>query len=260
MPTLGGRLARVTDLESEERRAGSSIVDALFDQARPLLMRQEHQHESRPVEGGRWPISVVLFPDESMAASMEQLMDEVVQIAGGRHFHTGLAGSAHFTVRALEHYRDCVPPNDLLVERYRAAMNAAALRCGPIGFHVTGLTLTPGGVMACARPTDGAAAQFKNALASGLGPDGWREANFGRDIWYSMLLHFADDISDPQRLVNWVAQRRDLDIGIAHCDTVHLVRFRYTARGGRTLMRPEVLGEAQLVDRSSDSETAPQAT
>ncbi len=114
--------------------------------------------------------------------------------------------------------------------------------------------------MACATPSDGAATQFKNALASELGQDGWREAHFGRDIWYSMLLHFADDVSDPQQLVNWVAQRRDLDIGLAHCDAVHLVRFRYTAREGRTLMQPEILGQAPLVDRPSDSQTAPHAT
>jgi hypothetical protein len=181
-----------------------------------------------------------------MAASLEQLMDELVQMAGARHFHTALAGSAHFTVRALEYYRESIPPGDPLVQRYRSALDAAACRCAPIAFRVTGLTLTPAGVMACARPTDGAAAQFQQALATVLGADGWREADFRRDIWYSMLLHFADDISDAPRLVDWVAQRRNLDVGLADCDTAHLVRFRYAARGGRALMRPEVLGQAVL--------------
>lgn len=246
MRVMGGMLTRVTDLDSQEH-ADSSTFDALFHEARPLLMRQEHRREVRPVEGGgRWPISVVLFPDESMAATLEQLMDEVAQMAGTGHFRTGLAGSAHLTVRALEYYRESIPPADPSVQRYRSAMDAAARRCVPIAFRVTGLTLTPAGVMACARPTDGSAAQFQQALATGLGADGWREANFRRDIWYSMLLHFGGDIANAPRLVDWVAKRRNLDVGLARCDKSHLVRFRYVARDGRVLMRPEVLGHAVL--------------
>ncbi|MGI8880127.1 MAG: hypothetical protein ACR2KJ_06370 [Jatrophihabitans sp.] len=236
-----------------------SKFDGLFRQARPLLLSQTHQRDVPPVEGGRWPVSVVLFPDRAMTAALERVMHEAVRMAGQRHFHTGLAGSAHFTVRALEKYRDAIGPDDVPVERYCAALRAAAARSHPIGLRVVGLTLASNGVIACAIPTDTAAGQFATTLASELGPDSWREADFHRDIWYSTVVHFADDIARPQQLVDWVADRRDLDLGITITNTVHLVRFRHDAWDGRPLMRPEPLGEATLAGSTRWSPPAQQA-
>jgi hypothetical protein len=85
-----------------------------------------------------------------------------------------------------------------------------------------------------------------DTLAQELGPAGWREAGFRRDIWYSTLVHFAGDIDRPEELVRWVEHRRDLDLGVTRTNMASLVRFRHDALGERALMRPELLGEAAL--------------
>jgi len=181
-----------------------------------------------------------------MAMALNQVMDEALQLAGPGHFRTGLAGSSHFTVRALEYYRDDVGADDADVVRYRRAMQLAAHRCGPIALNVTGLTLTLGTVMAAAEPVDDQADRFMDALKDELGQDAWHEAGSRRDIWYLNLLHFANDIAYPDRLAEWVKQRRHLDLGVTHADRAHLVRFRYEDVNGRPFMRPEILGEAVL--------------
>jgi hypothetical protein len=126
-----------------------SLFDRLFLQAEPAVLNQEHTRETPPVNGGHWPVSVVLFPKSTMALAPHQVMGEALQLAGPGHFHTGLAGSSHFTVRALDYYRDNVGPGDAEVMRYRRAMQIAASRCGPVVLNVTGLTLALGSVMPC---------------------------------------------------------------------------------------------------------------
>lgn len=220
--------------------------DKLFLQAVPAVLNQQHKRETPPVNGGRWPVSVVLFPEATMAMVLNQVMDEALQLAGSGHFHTGLAGSLHFTVRALEYYRDDVGPDDADVVRYRRAMQLAASRCSPVALHVTGLTLTLGSVMAAAKPVDEEADRFMDALKEELGQDAWLEADVRRDIWYLNVLHFANDIAYPVRLVEWVKERRHLDLGVTRADRAHLVRFRYDDINGRPFMRPEIFGEALL--------------
>lgn len=41
----------------------SAPFDRLYSRAVPLLLRGEQLREEPPVEGGRWPVSVVLPPD-----------------------------------------------------------------------------------------------------------------------------------------------------------------------------------------------------
>jgi hypothetical protein len=176
-----------------------------------------------------------------MAMKLNQVMDGALQLAGPGHFYTGLSGSSHFTVRALEYYRDDVAPDDEDTVRYRRAMQLAAHRCGPVALHVTGLTLT-----LAATPVDEQEDRFMDALKEELGQDAWHEADFRRDIWYLNLLHFANDIAHPDRLVEWVQERRHLDLGVTHADWAHLVRFRYDDTNSRPYMRPEILGEAAL--------------
>lgn len=117
-------------------------------------------------------------------------------------------------MRALEYYRDDVGPDDAQVMRYRRAVQIAASRCGPVALNVTGLTLALGTVMAAAKPVNEEADRFMEALREELGQDAWFEADFRRDIWYLNLLHFAKDIACPDRLVEWVKQRRDLHFGV----------------------------------------------
>jgi hypothetical protein len=84
--------------------------------------------------------------------------------------------------------------------------------------------------MACAYPTDDAADRFADRLKRELGDDGWFEATFHRDIWYATLVHFTADLSDPAGLVEWVAERRQLDLGIAILKKAELIAFQYTGR------------------------------
>ena len=218
--------------------------DELFEEAVPRLLAGTHQRDVPPVEGGRWPVSVVLLPDDGLAGRLHALTLEAAAVAGPGHWHTGAADASHFTVRALEGYRSGVGCDDPLVQRCSRAMQRAAARCGPVTVEVTGLTLTPASVMATAETRDGW--RFMEVLAQELGEDGWFEAGFVRNIWYLNLLHFTSDLPAPAALVDWVAARRVLDLGRTTCPTAYLVRFDHDAGGPFAAMRPAVLAQAAL--------------
>lgn len=170
-------------------------------------------------------------------AFLDDLTAEAAELAGPGHWQTGQLGSAHFTVRALEGYRAEVPPDDPAVPRYLSAMQRAG--SGPFRMRVTGLTLTAGSVMASAEAVDSAADEFMDRLNEELGPDGWYERPHGRrDIWYSNLLHFTGDIPEPTKLIEWVAERRTLELDELVVPAAQLVRFRL-AGGDRPHMHPE---------------------
>lgn len=190
----------------------SDTFDRLFRESRSAVLVGRHQCETAPVEGGpRFGLSVVLRPDDETAQRLQAVGAEAQTAAGGGHWPSGDADLVHFTVRTLETYRAAVPKDDVAVRRYVAALRRAG--CGPIRLRLAGLTLTSGGVMACAWPTDDAANGFAWALADELGADGWFEAGVRRDIWYAMVLHFGGPIRSPRRLVDWVTARRRLDLG-----------------------------------------------
>ena len=190
-------------------------------------------------------MSVVLRPDHPCATRLEQALCEISSLVGPGHFRTGIAGSAHFTVRALEPYREAAAADDEAVRRYAQAMGRAARTVKRIELDLVGLTLTRGSVMACAYPVDVAANTFMDVLADELGDDAWFEAGFGRDIWYANILHFAADIAAPAELVDWVEQRRSLDLGRTLMNASELVRFRYENGPCGQLMRPEVLASVR---------------
>jgi hypothetical protein len=219
-----------------------TTFDRLFTESAPLIRQRLHQRESPPVDGGRWPVSVVLRPDQVAARRLEQTMTEAEMYAGPGHFRTGAADSVHFTVRALELYRESV--DDRAVRRYAAALRRAVRDLGPVGLDLVGLTLAAGSVMVCAHPVDQNAANLMRRLSEELGDDAWREAGLDRRIWYATLLHFATDILEPSGLVEWVAQRRELNLGRTVMDSAELVRFRYEDGPAGRLMRPEVLATA----------------
>jgi hypothetical protein len=98
-----------------------------------------------------------------------------------------------------------------------------------VRLRLSGLTLTPSGIMVCAYPADRAAGDFAARLAAALGPDGWFEEHYDRNIWYATVLHFAAAIEDRAALVRWVADRRDLPLGEARFDAADLVRFEHRA-------------------------------
>jgi len=110
--------------------SGTVTFDRLFAQAVPLIRRGMHQRETPPVDGGRWPVSIVLRPDHPSATGLDTLMTEVEVYAGPGHFRTGIAGSVHFTVRVLERYRTAAGEQDAAVGRYADAMARGADQLG----------------------------------------------------------------------------------------------------------------------------------
>ncbi|WP_350280723.1 hypothetical protein [Kribbella sp. HUAS MG21] len=213
--------------------------DDLFAAAVPRIANGTHQRDELPREGGRWPISVVLrpAPDSTLAPTLDALTQEAADLAGPDHWQTGHLGAAHLTVRALEPRREHIPPADPAVARYQSALRRATARSTwPLSFRITGLTLTPGTVMACAEPLDASADAFSDHLATELGPDTWFEPE-PRDIWYLNLLHFTTAIDRPALLVDWVTARRSTPIGTTTITAPDLVRSDHHP-GPRPHMRP----------------------
>ncbi|WP_344221055.1 hypothetical protein [Kribbella sancticallisti] len=225
--------------------------DQLFESAVPLISSGDHQRDAPPVEGGRWPVSVVLRPPAGgdLSRRLDEVTREAAALAGPGHWQTGQIGSAHLTVRALETYRSVVDPSEPVIRRYQSALKRAAVLAGPARVQVTGLTLTPGTVMASAVPLDAQADLLLDQFATELGPDGWYEQAERRDIWYVNLLHFTTDIPAPEDLIAWVKAYRSVSLGEVTIDTVELVRFHHDP-GERPYMRPDVLASVPLTASS----------
>lgn len=181
-------------------------------------------------EGGRYGTSVVFLPAQADAQRLSAVAEVLLAVAGPIHWPTGSAETVHFTVRALEPFRADIPADDPLMRRGAAALERAASRSGPVRLRLRGMVLTSGGVMACAYPVDDGPQRFAASLADALGDDGWFERNFDRSIWYTTLLHFAGEVSDPGALVEWVRSRNQLDLGEVLFDQAHLLRWRFNGR------------------------------
>jgi hypothetical protein len=208
------------------------LFDRLFERGRDAVLRSEHARDTPPADGDeRWGISVVFRPDPEVAAALDAAAGEAMAYCGPGHWPTGAVVASHFTVRSLEGYRDPVPDGDAAVARYAAAVaRAAARRPGPVRLAMTGVTLTPTSVMCSAEPVDAAAGELATALGEELGPDGWHEADFNRDIWYANLVHFTGPIADPEGLVGWAADRRRRGFGETKITEIELMRWAYDGR------------------------------
>lgn len=213
--------------------------DRLFAQGRQALLTRTHKIESAPVEGiPRWGMGVVLRPDPVAANAIEQVAVETAAVVGSKHWLAGAVRSSHLTVRAgLEPYRSRVPPDDPHVARYAAAMRSAADGVRSLRFAVTGLTLTPISVMACAAPADAAPDNLGHDLAAALSADGCGRVGRAPDIWYLNLAYFTGPVSDPDGLVEWVSARRETTVIDVLVEDIQLVRWRHVGDG----MAPVVL-------------------
>ncbi|BEL06503.1 hypothetical protein Q0Z83_046940 [Actinoplanes sichuanensis] len=228
---------------TEPRLVSREAFDALYAEGRSAVSAGEYRMQRPPVEGGlRWGLSALLRPDPSSATDLDRLSREAAGVAGGEHWVTGAVTSSHLTLRSLEAWRDTIAEDDPLVQRYAAALAVAVTGIGPLTFTVVGLTLTPGSVMACAVPSSDGADRLAAAYGRALGADGTHENEFTREFWYSNLVHFADRIRNPDRLIDWVAARRDRELATVDVDEVQLTQWRFAGTG----MVPRSVAAARL--------------
>ncbi|MGY0230450.1 hypothetical protein [Longispora urticae] len=205
-----------------------TLFDELYAKGRAALLSGQPKRETPPVDGGpAWGLTVAFRPTPPLAARMAEVGAEALALAGLGHWATGNAHSSHFTVRCLEPYRTGLPAGDATVQRVGDALRKAAVGLRPFRLAVTGLTLTPGSVMACAAAEGDTAELLKDRFGAALGPDGYYEADFHRTIWYSNLVHFAGPVAEPARLADWVGERRQLHLGDALVTEVELLRWDY---------------------------------
>lgn len=196
------------------------VFDRLYADAVPALLAGDHRQDEPPVDGGRWPVSVVGVPDDPARGELAGVMREALAVAGPGHFETGRAGASHLTVRALEPYREAAVREDPVTAEWVAALEEVGRECAPVRLRLTGVTLTVSRVMVQAERVDAEPWEVMRRLHAALGPLAWFEDQWGeRDIWwYASVVHFAAPVLDASGLVDWARARRS---SLAHdgCST-----------------------------------------
>ena len=227
--------------------AANPDFDRLFDDAVPALLGGAHRRDEPPVDGGRWPVSVVTVPGPEVRGVLAGLMAEALAHTGPGHFETGRSDASHLTVRALEPYREAASATDGVSGQWVAALDEVGRASAPVTLRLTGVTLTVSGVMVQAEPVGDAPWELMRRLRAALGPLAWFEDQWQeRDIWYSSILHFAAPVLDPAGLVGWVEQNR-ASLGLeVTLDSLSLTRFRYREADGRRHMAMEPWHTAAL--------------
>jgi hypothetical protein len=205
----------------------------LFAEGRAALLGGTHQVQSAPADGDpRWGISAILRPDPDAAETIERVALAAAAMVGPDHWLPGTAARSHLTVRAgLEPHRAVIPGGDPLVASYTAALAKAASSLRPIRFTISGLTLTPVSVMACAVPVDPAADALAEAFADLLASAGMPGIGRPADIWYVNLVYFTGPVRDAAALVDWVAARRTAVLMDLRVTEIQLTRWRYAGDG-----------------------------
>lgn len=224
------------------------VFDRLYDDAVPALLAGDHRQDEPPVDGGRWPVSVVGIPDEPAREVLAGVMREALTFAGPGHFETGRMDASHLTVRALEPYREAAAAEDPLTAEWVAALEEVGRECRPVRLRLTGVTLTSSAVMVQAEPVGDEPWELMRRLRAALGPLAWFEDQWGeRDIWYASVVHFAAPVLDARGLVDWASARRS---SLAHdvvLDALTLTRFRYSESDGGRHMAMEPWHGVDLV-------------
>lgn len=96
---------------------------------------------------------------------------------------------------------------------------------------MTGITLTPISVMACAAPAGAAPDNLAQDLTAALSAEGYGHAGRAPDVWYVNLVYFTGPVRDPHGLVEWVAARRVAKVTDLLVQDIHLVRWRHIGDG-----------------------------
>ncbi|KNX37273.1 hypothetical protein [Luteipulveratus halotolerans] len=214
-----------------------SPFDALFERSAPLAQAGDHRRDVVPEENGRWPISLVVDQPPELTCALRPLTDAARTLVGPGHFVTGHPEAAHITLRALEPRRAATRKEDAFVRRCAAALERAVSRTPPPTFTLTGVTLTAISVMAQLEAVDGW--PLMEAVEDELGDDASYERDLGltRDIFYTNVIHLADDIADPAGLVSWVRANRRIEPVTFTARSASLVTFDHAVVDGEQMIR-----------------------
>lgn len=224
----------------------SVTVDVLHERGREGLLRGEPSLDSPPGDGSpRWGLSVLARPDDALAARLDEVARDLALLAGPGQWATGARDRSHLTLYSLGPHRFGVTPEDPEARSYAEAVRHAARVCAPGTFAVTGLALTPGGVVASCVPLDEGTRRLRPSLVDALGGDVF-EASYRGDQWWMTLLHLAAPVQQPAELVAFVEARRDEPFGELRVDRLELVRYDYSDAEGSQGMVPVRLMSASL--------------
>lgn len=222
-------------------------IDVLHERGRDALLRDEPVLDSEPQDGSRrWGLSVLARPQPELAATLDQVTGELAVLAGPGQWTTGARDTSHLTLYSLEPHRGGVTLEDPLARRYADAVRSAAQVCPAGTFQVTGLALTPGGVVASCVPLDAGARALRPTLVDTLGGDVF-EASYRGDLWWISLLHLARPVHRPGDLVAYVDPRRAQPFGQLVVDRLELVRYEYREGVDSRGMTPVPLVSVPLV-------------
>lgn len=217
-------------------------VDSLHEEGRTALLQGRERRDVPPVAGSRrWGLSVLVRPTAELADRLDAVTGELLALAGPGQWATGARDTAHLTLYSLEPHRPDLTLADPAAAGYARAMATAAATTPPATFDVTGLALTPGGVLARGRPSCDGARLLRPALAAALGGEAF-ESGYRGDQWWLTLVHFAAPVRQPRALVDCVERRRDETFGTLRAEWLELVRYEHDGRR----MRPVTLARAAL--------------
>lgn len=224
----------------------SVSIDVLHERGREALLHGDPVLDSPPTEGSRrWGVSVLVRPQPELAARLHGLTVELAALAGPGQWTTGAADTSHLTVYSLEPHRPGVTAEDPRVRRLADPVRRTAQAASPGTFEVTGLALTPGGVVASCVPLDDGARRLRPGLAEALGGDVF-EASYRGDQWWMSLLHLAAPVQRPVDLVDYVEDRRAQPVGRLCAERLELVRYDYREGANGRGMAPVPLLEVAL--------------
>lgn len=220
--------------------------EAFRDRGRAALLAKESTYDRPLGETGRWGVSAVFRPSTDVLDKLAGLTAELHDVLGDGHWIHG-PGCLHSTLRALEHYRADIPPDDPDIQAYAEALDQAARGIPPFELAVRRVSPHQGGALLLLSPLDKTLVTLQERYDQALHDRGACrfDSEHRRDLWNIGLVHFVKPLTRPDEFVAWCDEPRDLGLGTISFDAVDIVRAHQEPGDVRleTLHRTALLGQ-----------------